>query len=203
MSVFAQRLKSCRENKKKENPQYTQGYVAEKIGVARTTYTAYENGTKIPPLDTVNLIADFFNVTTDYLLGRENFTARIRRYRKRYNDLLKIKSESQITDRELLELDKLSSFLKSDDTSIDVEEMDVLDFLMAQNSSEEVRDEKDIAKRLEQFKQEIENSDGLAFSGEPLSDEAKESLIESMEHIFRQTQRINKKYIPKKFRDDE
>lgn len=65
------------------------------------------------------------------------------------------------------------------------------------------KDERDIAKRLEQFKEEIENSDGLAFSGEPLSDEAKESLIESMEHIFRQTQRINKKYIPKKFRDDE
>lgn len=64
------------------------------------------------------------------------------------------------------------------------------------------KDEKDIAKRLEQFREEIENSDGLAFSGEPLSDEAKESLIESMEHIFRQTQRINKKYTPKKYRDD-
>lgn len=65
------------------------------------------------------------------------------------------------------------------------------------------KEERDIAKRLEEFKNEIENSDGLAFSGEPLSEEAKESLIESMEHIFRQTQRINKKYTPKKYRDDE
>ncbi len=65
------------------------------------------------------------------------------------------------------------------------------------------KEEKDVAKRLEQFKREIEKSDGLAFSGEPLSEEAKESLIESLEHIFRQTQRINKKYTPKKFRDDE
>lgn len=65
------------------------------------------------------------------------------------------------------------------------------------------KDEKDIAKRLEKFKEEIENSDGLAFSGEPLSEEAKESLIESMEYIFRQTQKINKKYVPKKFRDEE
>lgn len=65
------------------------------------------------------------------------------------------------------------------------------------------KDEIDVAKRMEQFRKEIENSDGLAFSGEPLSDEAKESLIEAMEHVFRQTQRINKKFVPKKYRDDE
>lgn len=65
------------------------------------------------------------------------------------------------------------------------------------------KDEKDIAKRLKQFEAELENSDGLAFNGEPLSDEAKESLKESMELLFRQTQRINKKYTPKKYREDE
>lgn len=65
------------------------------------------------------------------------------------------------------------------------------------------KDEKDIAKRLEAFKNEIENSDGLAFDGEPISEEAKESLVESMKFIFEQTQRINKKYIPKKHRTDE
>ncbi|NLY78910.1 MAG: helix-turn-helix transcriptional regulator, partial [Lysinibacillus sp.] len=56
------------------------------------------------------------------------------------------------------------------------------------------KDSKDIAKRIQKFREEIENSDGLAFDGEPLSEEAKESLIESMEYIFRQTQKINKKY---------
>lgn len=65
------------------------------------------------------------------------------------------------------------------------------------------KDERDIAKRLEAFKEELEHSDGLAFNGEPMSDEAKESLIESMELIFRHTQRINKKYTPKKYRKDE
>ncbi|MER2008781.1 MAG: helix-turn-helix transcriptional regulator [Psychrobacillus sp.] len=66
-----------------------------------------------------------------------------------------------------------------------------------------LKGEKDIAKRLEQFKEELENTDGLAFDGEPMSDEAKESLLESMELLFRQTQRINKKYTPKKYRDEE
>lgn len=67
------------------------------------------------------------------------------------------------------------------------------------NSKEEL----DIAKRLKQFEADLENSDGLAFDGEPMSDEAKESLLESMELLFRQTQRINKKYTPKKYRDGE
>ena len=65
------------------------------------------------------------------------------------------------------------------------------------------KDEKDIAKRLEEFKKDLTSADGLNFSGEPMSDDAKESLIEAMDHLFRQTQRINKKYIPKKHRKDE
>ena len=87
---------------------------------------------------------------------------------------------------------------------VDYEElMDKAGYLKKEKEDYINKDERDIAKRLEQFKEEIENSDGLAFSGEPLSEEAKESLIESMEHIFRQTQRINKKYIPKKHRDEK
>lgn len=46
--------------------------MADKIGVARVTYTAYENGTKMPPFDTINKIAELFGVTTDYLMGRSD-----------------------------------------------------------------------------------------------------------------------------------
>lgn len=72
MNDFSRRLKSCREKKKAENPRWTQRYVAEKIGMARTTYTAYENGTKMPPLDTINNIAILLDVSNDYLMGRTN-----------------------------------------------------------------------------------------------------------------------------------
>lgn len=74
---------------------------------------------------------------------------------------------------------------------------------IGEKTAEITKDEKDIAKRLEKFKEELEHSDGLAFNGEPMSEEAKESLIESMELIYRHTQRINKKYTPKKYREDE
>lgn len=72
MNDFARRLKDCREKKKAENSRWTQRYVAEKIGMARTTYTAYENGTKMPPPDTINNIAILLDVSNDYLMGRTN-----------------------------------------------------------------------------------------------------------------------------------
>ncbi|WP_337983731.1 helix-turn-helix domain-containing protein [Lysinibacillus sp. C5.1] len=70
MDILAQRLKKVRENIKKSKPEYTQSFVAKEIGVARTTYTAYENGTKMPPIDTLSSIAKLFDVSIDYLLGR-------------------------------------------------------------------------------------------------------------------------------------
>lgn len=103
--------------------------------------------------------------------------------------------ETKIPDEALLE--KIAGLLE-----ISVDE------LLSPKTYYEMRDEKfqkdelDIARRLQGFKAEIENSDGLSFDGEPISEEARESLIESMEHLFRQTQRINKKYIPKKHRNE-
>ncbi|OKL37027.1 helix-turn-helix domain-containing protein [Domibacillus mangrovi] len=69
MMIFAKRLKMLRENRKELDSKYTQGYVAEILGVARTTYTAYENGTKQPPMETVTKIATLFETSVDYLYG--------------------------------------------------------------------------------------------------------------------------------------
>lgn len=69
MRDLSTRIKHLRENLKDENSIWTQSYVAKQIGVARVTYTAYENGTKTPPPDMVKKIANLFNVSTDYLLG--------------------------------------------------------------------------------------------------------------------------------------
>lgn len=71
MAGFGDRVKASRERKKRLDPKWTQEYVASKVGVARVTYTAYENGTKEPPIDTINKIADVLEVSADYLLGRD------------------------------------------------------------------------------------------------------------------------------------
>lgn len=49
----------------------TQGEIADIIGVKLSTYQKYERDVIFPPYDTLIRIADFYGVTTDYLLGRE------------------------------------------------------------------------------------------------------------------------------------
>jgi len=70
MSVFAKRLKAEREKRKAKDPRWTQGYVADLIGVARTTYTSYESAAKEPPFETLTKLSEIFDVSADYLLGR-------------------------------------------------------------------------------------------------------------------------------------
>lgn len=70
MLIVGKRIRGERESFKAKDSKWTQEYVAELIGIARSTYTAYENGTKLPPIDTLNKIADIFDCDTDYLSGR-------------------------------------------------------------------------------------------------------------------------------------
>ncbi|ARC32105.1 MULTISPECIES: helix-turn-helix domain-containing protein [Bacillus] len=65
------------------------------------------------------------------------------------------------------------------------------------------KDELDIAKRMDEIKKDLQNQDGLMFSGEPMSEEAVESLLDAMEYIVKQTKVINKKYVPKKYRNTD
>ncbi|MER2107420.1 MAG: helix-turn-helix transcriptional regulator [Solibacillus sp.] len=48
---------------------------AKKIGVSNTVLSRYESGDRKPDYDTLQLIADFFEVSTDYLLGRTDIPA--------------------------------------------------------------------------------------------------------------------------------
>ncbi|MDE6005861.1 MAG: helix-turn-helix domain-containing protein [Oscillospiraceae bacterium] len=51
----------------------TQEEMAQSIGVSLSTYQKYERDVISPPYDTLLKIADFYDVTTDYLLGRKTF----------------------------------------------------------------------------------------------------------------------------------
>ena len=48
----------------------TQDQLAEIISVSPGTISNYEHGRHLPDLDKLKMIADYFHVTTDYLLGR-------------------------------------------------------------------------------------------------------------------------------------
>ena len=64
MNAFAKRLKELRS----EN-NYTQNFIASKLGIRQQSYSRYESGVGVPNLDTLVSIAKLFNVSTDYLLG--------------------------------------------------------------------------------------------------------------------------------------
>lgn len=51
---------------------YTQQELATKIGVSRSAIGMYENGEREPDFETLEAIADFFNVDMDFLMGRSN-----------------------------------------------------------------------------------------------------------------------------------
>ncbi|KWU66070.1 XRE family transcriptional regulator [Bacillus mycoides] len=44
--------------------------LGQKLNLAESTISGYENGNRKPDYDTLNKFADFFEVSTDYLLGR-------------------------------------------------------------------------------------------------------------------------------------
>ena len=58
------RLKSLRESK-----QLTQQELADKLNLSRVRYNNYETGKRSPDYDTLQVIANFYDVSTDYLLG--------------------------------------------------------------------------------------------------------------------------------------
>ena len=65
--ILAARLKALRI--KKELPQLM---VALDLGIARSTYACYETAKNEPDIFTLIKIADYFDVSLDYLVGRTN-----------------------------------------------------------------------------------------------------------------------------------
>ena len=67
MEIFAKRLKDLR----KDN-NISQKELAKQIGVSSTCIVRWEQGSRIPTLDTASRVAKFFGVSVDYLAGLED-----------------------------------------------------------------------------------------------------------------------------------
>ena len=68
MKIFQERLIELR----KQNG-YTQQKVAEVLNIKQPSYIRYEKGYAEPSLENLVKIADLFDVSVDYLLGRAEF----------------------------------------------------------------------------------------------------------------------------------
>lgn len=67
--MLKEQLRYLRETRK-----LTKKQAADGIGISERAYIAYEYGERDVSTEVLSKIADFYNVTTDYLLGRDTVT---------------------------------------------------------------------------------------------------------------------------------
>lgn len=114
---------------------------ALEIGLSNATPTKWKKTGATPVGETLDKIAAYFNVSTDYLLGKEDKKAPV------------------LTEK----------------------------------------DERDIAKSLEAIMSDLEHSGDLMFDGDPMSDEARESMRNAIELGLKAVKLLNKEtYTPHK-----
>lgn len=81
----------------------TQKAVSDKLGIPEPTYGAYEQGRTEPPIEIIKKLADIFEVSTDYLLGRASAL-----------DIVSIQTDLTEQQKELLQqFDKLNTVGKA------------------------------------------------------------------------------------------
>lgn len=64
--IIEKRIKQLRINQK-----ISQQELGNILGVTKVSVSCYENGKRVPSLDTLIKIAKYFNTSLDYLVGRE------------------------------------------------------------------------------------------------------------------------------------
>lgn len=67
MSKFAEKLKELREEK-----GLSQRALAKELSFSQAAIARWENDLQTPNIDVAIIVAKFFKVTTDYLLGLED-----------------------------------------------------------------------------------------------------------------------------------
>lgn len=67
MSTFSNRLRELRREK-----QLTQEDLAKALKISKSAISMYENGNREPDFETLEAIADYFNVDMNYLLGKQS-----------------------------------------------------------------------------------------------------------------------------------
>ncbi len=91
--IFGEILRELLENK-----DITQRQLAESLNIGTTTIGNYVRGLREPDFETLKLIADYFGVTTDYLLDFRSTVTKDHRE----DELLQVYRSLSESDKELL-----------------------------------------------------------------------------------------------------
>lgn len=99
MKEFAKVLKQLRKKNK-----LTQMELAQHLNISKSAVSMYENGNREPDFETLEAIADFFNVNMDFLLGKS--TDEVQTIAAHHDD-------DEWTEEELAEIEAFKQFVKS------------------------------------------------------------------------------------------
>lgn len=83
---------------------FSQKQLAEMLNVAQNTISQYENGTREPDAATLIKLANFFSVSTDYLLGRTDIIDDIQTIAAHH--------DADWTEEELEEIERFKEFVR-------------------------------------------------------------------------------------------
>ena len=78
MAVFGELLAELRQDK-----GLTQKQLGKVLSVSTGTISNYENGVHYPDLEKLVTLADYFQVSTDYLLGRKGYSLSVQQAQSR------------------------------------------------------------------------------------------------------------------------
>lgn len=105
---FGYRLKELRLSK-----NLTQQELGNIVHVSKVSISGYERGERSPDRDTLTALADYFEVSTDYLLGRENNNQDIDKSTK--VDTIAAHIDDNVTDQQMDEILNFIEFVKNRD----------------------------------------------------------------------------------------
>lgn len=103
MVILADRLKKIRKNN-----NLTQAELGKILGVGKTTISMYENGNSTPNDEIKLKIAEHFNISLDYLLGKTD----IKNYIDDPNITIALHSDTDYDDLPKEAIDEINNFIK-------------------------------------------------------------------------------------------
>lgn len=100
---FGERLKKLRTSKR-----LTQEELGKIVHVSKVSISGYERGERSPDRETLTDLADYFEVSTDYLLGRTDD-------KEKSPTLVAAHLDDDLTEEQLDEVQKFIEFIKQRD----------------------------------------------------------------------------------------
>ena len=150
---------------------------AIEMGINKGTVSVWKNKGTHPQAAQLQKIADYFDVTVDYLLGMER-------------DIFD--GQGLVNGKNIYTAPAIA--VSKDDLDLNKKETP---------PALTKKDERDIERKLAETLNALDSADGLMFDGEPLDDITRELLETSLRNSLEMAKKIAKqKYTPKKYRKD-